>query len=100
YREWHAARGYDHTRRCDRRRIDPDRVGHGKGRLKPSAARCGWHGERVEQRRGLLSERPRDGGPSRSHRGRAKKTAALLAPGARETDPPRSAAASRSENPN
>jgi len=73
---------------------------------------CGWHEERVDQRRGflteragwaasgsnradrwaasglltertggqrrgLLSERPRDGGPSRSHRGRAKKTPAL-----------------------
>ena len=51
-------------------------------------ARCGWQGEQGEQRRGLLSERPRDGGPSRSHRGRAKKTAALLSAGAGETDPP------------
>src|SRR2546430_3732982 len=32
------------------------------------------------QRRGLLSERPLDGGPSRSHRGRAKRTPALLTP--------------------
>src|SRR2546427_8956712 len=43
-------------------------------------SRGGWRRERVEQRRGLLSERPLDGGPSRSHRGRAKRTPALLAP--------------------
>src|SRR2546430_17295401 len=39
---------------------------------------AGGAGQRVEQRRGLLSERPPDGGPSRSHRGRAKRTPALL----------------------
>src|SRR6266850_3130327 len=32
-------------------------------------ARCGWHGERLGQRRGLLSERPLAGGSSRSHEG-------------------------------
>src|SRR5439155_4646158 len=37
------------------------------------------HAGRAEQRRGLLSERPLEGGPSRSHRGRAKRTPALRA---------------------
>src|SRR5439155_27010397 len=53
-----------------------------KRRGQEKAARrvgdAGWHArERVAQRRGLLSERPLDGGPSQSHRGRAKKTPAL-----------------------
>src|SRR5437879_10716484 len=42
-------------------------------RTRRSAAGAG-----DEQRRGLLAERPLADGPSRSHRGRAKKTPALL----------------------
>src|SRR5207247_10024823 len=59
--------------------------------------RGGWRRERVEQRRGLLSERPLEGGPSRSHRGRAKKTPAL--PLGADRDPTRAARSARSEDP-
>ena len=40
------------------------------GGSQRNARRCvGWHDERGKQRRGLLSERPLVGGPSRSHEG-------------------------------
>src|SRR5206468_1842104 len=64
----------------------PTRSAHDDGRsshehktlLEPRGARgCR---ARLEQRRGLLSERPLADGPSRSHRGRAKKTPALNNP--------------------
>src|SRR5207237_4448796 len=72
-----TARSLDRTRRGTRgsanqtRRMAADR--------KRTLAWCaGGTGEWSEQRRGLLSERPLDGAPSRSHRGRAKETPALL----------------------